>query len=482
MKRNKIFAGLIFAILSLGMLLVTCSLAGDMDDLRAKAGGGTFTLTVNTIEELTELLPVQKGGKSAARAGKLIVTFDLGDMADPNDNWQKLLGAIGAAGKYVELDLSACEMNGTSFSPNNSASSGKDRIVSIVLPDKATSITAGGNEALSAFKDFTNINSAAGSYISDIGDYAFWNLINLSVVNFPNTTTIGDLAFFGCINLSVIDFKNAITIGNNAFFDCKKLPGIYLPAAENIGTSAFGSSGIANANLPSVKLISSSAFSYCINMTVASFPNDAEIQYNPFEACSSLKTFNLLPGTGTGNKQLNIYTGHNAHGLYRGEFGDDAELLSWPAISDWCNGNGIISIANGALLANFNLKVFYSDTVTDVRNMAFEGCINLSDVILPNAITIGNTAFSSCTSLTSVDFAKVEYIRNNVFIGTGGVPLEIKMGAAPPNVAHDIFYDVDIPKTVTIKVPSGSSGSYDATWQDAFTGGNPNITLIIVEE
>jgi hypothetical protein len=53
------------------------------------------------------------------------------------------------------------------------------------------------------------------------------------------------------------------------------------------------------------------------------------------------------------------------------------------------------------------------------------------------------------------------------------------MGAAAPTVGGGTFNGVTATKNVTVKVPNGATGSYNATWQTAFKGGNSYINLVI---
>jgi len=464
-KTSVFFAGLILAVISLALLLATCSLAGDLEEIRSSLDGGTFTLTVSDISELESQLSAQKGGKTSAKAGKLIATFDLGNMADPNDNWQKMLGAIDTAEKYVELDLSACEMDGISFDPIPAVSTGKNRIVSIVLPDKATSIAAGTTTS-NSFLYFSNLKTAAGTKITNIGDYTFSNCASLSSVNFPETINIGLRAFYYCENLSSINFTKAVTIRQSAFFYCSKLTSVYLPAAEDIDYIAFCGSGITNAILPKAVNINQYAFFECKKLTSVTFPRSANIEDNPFEGCSSLKTFNL-----EGSGPLNVLTVNNTHGLYRGILDDDAELIAWPAAQGNLTVYGIVKINFDALCFNTNPLQFTFGDVTEVDAYAFYGCTGLSYISLRSVTVINDYAFAD----------------------TGGNALEIRIGMyAPPNLGMSIIA-VDVPKTVTVKVPIGFKIYYDQDWQDGFKGAgwtegikgtgtvNPNITLNIEE-
>jgi hypothetical protein len=110
-----------------------------------RATGGTvwtkvFTLPLPDVRDVKPYLDSLTGeGANAETAVKLELAFDLGTMANEGSGWRDLLIALGAAGKFVNLDLSLCDMTGTVFNPASGVSTGKDKIVSIALPNTATS-------------------------------------------------------------------------------------------------------------------------------------------------------------------------------------------------------------------------------------------------------------------------------------------------------------------------------------------------------
>jgi hypothetical protein len=120
---------------------------------------------------------------------------------------QRLLGVIGKAGKYVDLDLSRCTMAGTEFDPDYTQEGGKDLVVSLILPDGAKSIRGAGknayNYAVGTFEYFTSLKRIRGRNIESIGAGAFYNIPGgcrhqLTMVDFPALKDIGYAAFMNC--------------------------------------------------------------------------------------------------------------------------------------------------------------------------------------------------------------------------------------------------------------------------------------------
>ena len=105
--------------------------------------------------------------------------------------------------------------------------------------------------------------------VTRIGDYAFYNIDNMTGVTFPDSvtsigehaflscdgltsvtigsgvTSIEDSAFYGCENLTSITLPEGLTsIGNFAFYSCTSLPTVTIPASvTSIGFAAFGNCG-----------------------------------------------------------------------------------------------------------------------------------------------------------------------------------------------------------------------------------------------
>ena len=128
---------------------------------------------------------------------KLILNRDLGKMTISDSGWQKLLGAIATANKYVNLDLSGCTMsNGTTFDPVNSESTGKDKIVEITLPNAAIIIKE-GNYVTGGFNYFTALESISGLSIESIEADAFSKCTSLERVEFFALKSIKSTAFNG---------------------------------------------------------------------------------------------------------------------------------------------------------------------------------------------------------------------------------------------------------------------------------------------
>jgi hypothetical protein len=199
--------------------------SGDVLKAVVTAQDGVTTRTYEvTVFELNTVTAIAGYLAIASEPVSLTVAIDLGGA--PPDNWEYLVYAIGYADKNVELDLSACTMSGTVFDPDYSFAPfplGKDKIVSLVLPDTAESIQGSSLSPQSAFKYFTNLEEVSGGNVETVGEYAFYDCEALTTVNFPAATVIGVRAFTNCEALTTVDLPAATDIGDRAFSGCRAL-------------------------------------------------------------------------------------------------------------------------------------------------------------------------------------------------------------------------------------------------------------------
>ena len=179
--------------------------------------------------------------------------------------------------------------------------------------------------------------------ITSIGNTAFFNFINLTEVNCPDTlTTIGEDAFRNCTAITTPPiFDNVTTIGNGAFMDCSGITSIIVPnGVTTIGYSAFRScKSLENIVIPDgVTNIGNCTFQDCTNLKTITLPNSIKtIGYYAFFDCIKLEN---------------------------------------------------ISIPDG---------------ITSIENRTFENCRSLTDITIPNSVTtIQLDAFYNCSGLTKI--------------------------------------------------------------------------------
>ena len=129
--------------------------------------------------------------------------------------------------------------------------------------------------------------------VTEIGDYAFHNFLELKKINIPNSVNrIGREAFYLCESLVSVTIPNSVTsIGYWAFSSCRSLTSIIIPeSVTSIDERAFGScSSLTSITIPdSVTSIGEWAFSNCSSLTGITYVG-TQSQWNKISKDSTWK-------------------------------------------------------------------------------------------------------------------------------------------------------------------------------------------------
>jgi hypothetical protein len=367
------------------------------------AGGAVTGELLDGLADAAALLESAPGGGSPDEPVLLPARVVI-----PRD-WAVLLGAIGAAGKYVALDLSDCVMEGPEFDPALSIGSigdsgGPDRIVSLILPAAARRIRPGAGEKRAAFRDFTALGTVRGGGITVVGRYAFFGLDALRTAEFPAAEIIGRNAFSYCGVLEAAEFPAAKTVGRFAFSGCAALKAAVFPAAEIIDGSALsGCVALSRTVFPAAWRIGRYAFFNCGSLEAAAFPSAETVEEGAFWSCEALRA------------------------------------AEFPAVKT-------------------------------IGPFAFSNCVSLEAAAFPAVKTVGLSAFGSCTALESAAFPVVETIGGEAFHDAGAASLAVVMPRTAPTVDDTHARDTVLlffSRTVTVMTPPDRTG-YDGIWRNAF--------------
>jgi hypothetical protein len=195
---------------------------------------------LTSVSAVTTFLAAQTGGSTAADPVSLKINMELGTPGNSTSAFRNILTEISTADKFVALDLSGSGITGTSFSTGTTSSSvisGGLKVVSIILPPTATSITS------TAFRGWTNLKSASGTGITSTAASGLFGVFdgctNLTSVNFPELATISSYTFWGCTNLTSVYIPKVTTISTGVFYNCNSINNITI--AGGLSSSAFGS-------------------------------------------------------------------------------------------------------------------------------------------------------------------------------------------------------------------------------------------------
>jgi uncharacterized repeat protein (TIGR02543 family) len=275
--------------------------------------------TLNSVDDVKNYL-TSLPNNTINNPANLTVNINLGTMTAADSGWQQLLDAVNTAGKYVNLDLSLCTMTGTSFDPVSSVTTGKNRIVSIILPTAATSIP--GSSSTVTFNNFSNLKSISGANITAINLYAFADCTNLQSVNLPQATSVGNSAFKGCTGLQNVNISASATLSSegNPFIGCTSLASFSLSGsgttlsviengralAQQDGTLIAYPSASGAITMNTITSIASYAFEGCTSLQSVDLPQATSMGLNAFKGCTSLRSVDLPQATYIG---INAFEG-----------------------------------------------------------------------------------------------------------------------------------------------------------------------------
>jgi len=506
MRKNKYLFILIFAAaIAAALLFAACiPFEGTLAEVREKASGGdgdgVIIPVFTDLKEVEEFLE-SHGENTPSRAISFSLGLYLDDMGS-GSKWQELLDLLNDKGRFVNLNLSECEMSaGKEFNPKRSDKTGEKYIVSLVLPKEADSIAA-GTELNPTFKLFENLSSVGGEGFIRINAWAFYGMSTLTKVSFPNAIainqeafgnctslitfdshflgSIGDSAFSGCSSLRSVSFDLVQLIYEKAFFQCFQLQNAKFPSVKFIGASAFNGCGqlatginfsavteigdkafygcekLSNNDFPEVTSIGQEAFVNCFGLGKVEFPKLTEIPLSAFHGCTNLTDINFL----------------KVHTVGRAAFQNCVSLQN--AIIPELKYIVIYAFFNCSKLNKLNKLDF--PLIVEIGDSAFQKCTSLTEIDLEVEI-IGELAFSE-TKLSNVNLPNVLDIGKEAFSNTG-TNLTITFGVTPPVVGNGLFSEnFGSSKTVTVKYPAGSAASYEGTWESALKSSHDSSIII----
>jgi len=259
------------------------------------------------------------------------------------------------------------------------------------------------------------------SGISGIGQYAFYNCINLSSVTIaPTVETIGVSAFQGCKSLASISLPEGVkTLGNNSFSGCITLSSINYPSSlTTLNSGVFSNTGFTNFTFPAgFSEIPPNFYSGSSKLRYVDIPEGVtKIGEKAFWNCNNLNTATIsstvtdLPVSAFGrdnqnNNMKNIFV-HKDNPNYSDIDGvlcskDKKTLILFPAyhIARYRIPEGITHIGPYAFdFVNRNFwQINFSSTVTSIAKFAFSNQgYDMYHLIIPaNVVHIERNAFDN---------------------------------------------------------------------------------------
>lgn len=373
----------------------------------------------------------------------------------------------------------------------------KDKISSARIAEGVTCI---GYEA---FKDCSNLVSVSiPNSVTRIESSAFSGCSNLKSLDIPNSvTSMGHSAFDGCDSLEyeiendvkylsnwavgvvkgktsytirqgtlglhetfsrATDLKEVllpeglISIGSNAFYNCRELTTITIPqSVTNIGLSAFGGcTNLHSITLPdALESIEPWAFGHCTALKSVVIPKGVkEIDHFAFLFCPNLTSIVVSEDNPIYDSRENcnaiIRTSTNELVL-----GNHSSTIP----------NTVKRIGDAAFFACKDLKAIYiPDSVTDISNQVFEGCTNLTSIVVAK----GNPVYDSRANCNAI----IETATNTLLAGCG----ETVIPNSVTSIGYGAFEHSPIKSVV---IPKGVTEISGNPFRDCM-----ELTSIVVEE
>ncbi|MGN1373342.1 MAG: leucine-rich repeat protein [Candidatus Coproplasma sp.] len=277
-------------------------------------------------------------------------------------------------------------------------------IVDVVVDDQVV-----GKKLVTAASKITDVNYLVNKGITEIGSYAFAASVldGISTLNLSGVTKIGKGAFNG-LNITSVEIPADITeiadyafaescltsitipatikkIGNYAFYNCQDLASLtFAEGLEEIGNAAFRKTEIAGELIlpASVNKIGDMAFSECNYITDVALPAVKTMGEGVFMNC-----INLTSAT----------------------FGDEA--TSTGIYTFYSYDESSLKKVESKLTS-----VTLGEKITKLGKGVFAFCDKLEEINLKNVTVIADEAFAGCSSLKTVDgIDKVTHFGKNAF-------------------------------------------------------------------
>ena len=404
---------------------------------------------------------------------------------------------------------------------NDYAFKGCQNLSTVVIEDKAFSLSLGSNGSSPLFSDCRLRYVYIGGKLqynktSSYGYSPFYGNKYLRSVTFNDMEeAIYDKEFMNCSDLEKIVFGKGITsIGISAFKNCTSLPSITIPdEVLTMGNSCFaGCTALKNAKVGSgVKTLEWYSFGACTALTDMQIGvNVDSIGKSVFYNCSSLPQINIPQATKEISDSVfykctslaDVIIEDRTTTLRLGSNGYSSSSTAISSTNPLFHSCPLDSVYIGGKIrykteTQYGLSPFFrntslrtvvvSDTETLVYDNEFYGCTGLTDVVIGDGVTeIGNWAFSGCTGLVNFAFGNsVKTIGAEAFSDCTSMVKIVSSCNVPPVCGDQALADINV-WDCTLYVPNDYIDAYYSAeqWWDFFfiDGAEYTITFMIGDE
>ena len=346
--------------------------------------------------------------------------------------------------KYLGTSATACSYSSSACTFMNCADLQK-----VILPATLTRI---GGKVFQNCASLTDINLEDCTQLEMLANYSFQNtgLTSVVVPGIKTAANFGTYVFADCVNLKEVTFQEGLTrISNYAFQNCVSLEEIVLP-----GT---------------LTTLQGSLFRDCTSLKKVTIP-------------SKITTFGTYIFAGCTNLSEVVFSGTGLQKLGNYMFMDCVSLKTIK-LPDTINFLGTYTFQNSGLteidLSNTKLTCFGSSATgctTSANAYVFRGCIELTKVVLPEALTkIGNSVFEGCTKLTDINLENVTQINKYAFSGTAltAISLDSATFVGDEAFAETAITSLSIPQKLT-SIGAAAFGGCQSLSRITVESGNAN--------
>ena len=395
-----------------------------------------------------------------------VETFEIlsGNKAYTVQNKHYILSADGktlvAVAPTLRGDFVAADMGNESVTAiGKGAFSHNTKLTSVTLP----TVTKVGQYGLASNKNLASVKLGT---LTDIGEYAFFeasitempafaddakigkyafSYTLLTSVTIPDNMTIEEGVFSECLALETVVIGDNVTIGKYAFTTNKDLAFQIKSYDENDEKYFYYEFATALKSLTIGKnaVIGENAFTNAASLESVTLGENAEIGYMAFYNNASLKQIDLTAVKSVG--------GYAFSGDVYYVCLDDS--MSVAAVS---KDGYYIYTYHAPQIETVDLKVAGSigeyafaycrqmtdvvlnDTITEIPQYAFAGCIALRNIDLSKIVTLGDYAFIESEALVSVDLSSAEAIGEYAFV-YGKALADVKLNPNGVDMAEAAF-------------------------------------------
>lgn len=226
--------------------------------------------------------------------------------------------------------------------------------------------------------------------VTHIGRHAVAWATKLQYINFPTTLkTIGIAAFTNCYSLTPESFElpeNLEELGDQVFYSCRNLAGkIKLPAnLRFIDDAVFFMCNITEVNIPSTLVYLGTCAFFGCNLKEANLPDDCYL-------------------TAGGDQFRGNWELTTAHIPERTALIPNGLFYDCLALQNVNMPGGVEYIDDFAFTNTSVSEIAFPNTLKEIRFCAFQGCEEITTLILPSSLTLlGHRAFCGCSSINKV--------------------------------------------------------------------------------